>query len=199
MKKTQNTLEKVLNGKYWIIIGILSYLGTSISSIIRSLAQGPLSDNLYISIDWLAACIPYFFFGAILGFIVDWIIAKRQKKKITIPLWAYLTIILWIGSTIIVSIFSKPGLLEPALIIFFPLAFGIFFVGSAFVLLMPDVIEKSLYGKIFFDILYLAIFGVWIYLMIDKKKTWKTARTILLIILFFVMFLGLGGCVKNLI
>jgi hypothetical protein len=191
-------LKNKLNGKYWIILGILSYLGTSISSIIRSITAGPFLDNLYMAIDWFAACIPYFFFGAILGFFIDWILSKKNKKKIEFPLWFWLTLILWIGSIAIIGIFSRPGLLGPILIVIFPLAFGIFFVGSAFVLLTPDVIEKSLYGKIIFDLLYLAIFGVWLYLIINKKKTLKMIRTILLIILFFIMFLGFGGCVRTL-
>lgn len=195
MKKN---LKSKLKGKYWLILGILSYLGTSISSIIRSLAQEPFLDNAYMVIEWLAACIPYFFFGAILGFMIDWIITKRRKEKIKVPLWFWLTLILWIGSTIIIGIFSRPGLLEPALIIFFPLAFGIFFVGSAFVLLTPDFIEKSLYGKIIFDLLYLGIFIAWLYLTIYKNKSWRITRKILLIILFFVLYLGFAGCATKL-
>lgn len=189
---------KKLRGKYWLILGLISYLGSSVSSIIRSLAPTTFSDNLYMTIDWFAACVPYFFYGALLGFIIDWIISKRNKEKTKFPLWFYLTLVLWIGSTIIIAIFSRSGLLEPALIIFFPLAFGIFFVGSAFVLLMPGFIEKSLYGKIVFDLIYLAIFGAWLYLSLNKAKTLKILRTILLIVLFFVMLLGFAGCVKTL-
>lgn len=196
MKKSKT---KKLNRNYWAIIGIATYLVIAISSVVRSIALTSFLDNLYMAIDWFAACIPYFFFGALIGFLIDWIIAKKNKKKIEVPLWFWLTIILLIGSTIIISIFSKQGLLEPTLIIFFPLAFGIFFVGSAFVLLMPEIIEKSLYGKIIFDLLYLGVFVAWIYLTMYKEKAFKITKKILLIIILLILFLGFAGCATNLI
>src|SRR3989338_7297969 len=150
---------KRLKGKYWMLFGALSFLGTSVSSIIRSIWGAGLFDSVYISIDWLAACIPYFFLGAILGFIVDSIL----ERKLRMPLWLSLTLAFWIIGSCLAAIFTGSGLLSTALMIFFPFVFGIFFAGSAYVLLVPKSIESSLTGKIVFDILYLGIFLAYFY------------------------------------
>lgn len=188
-------LVKKTRGQLWLWIGVLSYLGAAISSIIRSIEPVSIGSNLYMAVDWFAACIPYFFFGAAFGLLADWMFAKRRHEKLKFPLWFWLSVIFYFGSIIIIAIFSKPGLLSPALIIFFPLAFCIFFNGEAFVLLAPDVIEKSFFGKLVFDLIYFALFSTWLYLNVYKKESYKNLRLILLIIIFLVLILGFGGCV----
>ena len=189
------SLSKIIDGNYWFIFGILAYLGTSLSSIVRSIEPVSIGNNLYMAVDWFGACVPYFFFGAVIGFCIDWFFAKKRNEKIKFPLWFWLSAILYVGSIIIVAIFSRQGLLSPGLTIFFPMAFSIFFVGEAFVLLTPDIIEKSFYGKLFFDLIYIASFSLWLYLSLYKKDLFKITKYVLIIILFLIMLLGFSGCI----
>jgi hypothetical protein len=190
-----------LKGKYWFVIGMLAYLTTSISSIIRSLMPTGIGDNIYMAIDWFAACVIYFFFGALIGWLVDYWIARKEKKKHPFPIWAILTLLLWIVGSVITAILNKQDWINVWLIIFFPMAFGIFFNGYAFAMLTPKAIEQSFYGKLIFDIFYIAFFFWWLYLEYyfnESKKRNLKLRKVLLYTLFAILLLGLYGCVNSL-
>lgn len=175
-----------LKNNYWILTGAITFTLLAIYSIARSLV-GVTSkyDMIEISIDWLAALIIYFFIGASLGHIIDWIRNKRVKH----PLYIYLTITLWIISSITIAIIADIGILNT---IFFPFIYGIFFTGYAFTILIPKAIYTSLYGKLIYNLALLGIFGTWIYYMIKDKE--RLLTKILLIILFIIFFAGFIGC-----
>ena len=88
--------------------------------------------------------------------------------------------------------------------ILFPLSYGIFFPGFAFIALFPGVIHKSIYVKLWLDIIYLIVFGAWIALVFhtfDKPDTYKVHffRRLLLFIIFAVLVVGMISCVRQLV
>jgi hypothetical protein len=186
-----------LNGRYWLIAGVLTYLGTALYSIIRSVDPTlSIGENLFVAIDWFAACIVYFFLGALLGLIIDIIIARVKHRKIPNHSWVWLTLAIWIIGSIYIGLNARPDLLHPALIIFFPWAFGVFFTGSAFVILAPKSIEHTFYGKLVFDIIYIAIFAAWFWYETHREASTTVIRRTLLYILFAVITLGFVSCVN---
>lgn len=189
-------LFKVLKGKYWLLAGSLTYLSATLSSIFRSIEPTTIGDNLYMTVDWFAACIVYFFLGALLGLIIDYFVARHHYDDFKMPLWAWLTIIFWAVGSLFVGLFSKPDLISPALAIFFPWAFGIFFVGFAFVLIIPDFIVKSFFGKLIFDFVFILIFAGWLWLDLTKYNRNELLRKILLIVLFLILTIGFVGCAQ---
>jgi len=193
-------IEK-LKGRFWLLSGVIIYLSTAISSIYRSLDSSGLGSNLYMAVDWLAACIIYFFFGAMIGFALDWFMSGKSRKKYGTPWWLILTVYLWLLSSLVIALVNKNEAINMWLIIFFPLAFGVFYSGFAFTLLSPKAFEQSFYGKLVFDILFISIFSAWIYLESiikreDKRK--KILRNSLLILIFIIFLLGFYGCASAL-
>lgn len=185
-------ITRATRGRAWLVTGALAYLGAVIPSIIRS-AEGSIGDVLYTSADWLAACIIYFFLGAFFGHLLDWWIARKRAPKH--PLWFWLTAALWAIGSIAVGIFAREGLISPTLAIFFPFAFGIFFTGSAFTLIAPWLVQTTLYGKLLLDLIYLTVFGAWLYLSEWTRRSRALVRVLLLVV-FAVLFLGIAGCVR---
>ena len=196
-----NKLFKQLDGQYWLISGSLFYLGTAISSIFRSMMPGGLApptgfiDITYLIIDWLAACIIYFFIGGMIGVAIDYFVSIYKKRKYVAPLWFWLTLALWVITSVSVALLHNPDM-STALIIVFPLAFGLFFSGSAFALMFPKVIVQSYYGKLVFDFVFLGLFGSWIYAALKLNN--KTIARILVSLIFAILFLGFVGCAINL-
>lgn len=182
-------LRQWTRGRWWLIVGMALYLVAALSSIVRSLSNTGFGDNLYMAVDWLTACIIYFFLGGLFGFGVDWLLSRR--RPLSVPLWFWLTIALWAGGALIVAVTNEKEL-STALILFFPWVFGIFFTGFAFVLLTPKWIEQSYAGKLVFDLLYLGVFLWWLYLANNPRA--RRLRLVLLWILFGILFLGLTGC-----
>ena len=135
-------IEK-LKGRFWLLSGVIIYLSTAISSIYRSLDSSGLGSNLYMAVDWLAACIIYFFFGAMIGFALDWFMSGKSRKKYGTPWWLILTVYLWLLSSLVIALVNKNEAINMWLIIFFPLAFGVFYSGFAFTLLSPKAFEQS--------------------------------------------------------
>ncbi|HLP79867.1 MAG TPA: hypothetical protein VK158_04490 [Acidobacteriota bacterium] len=189
------TVFEALRGKYWLWVGSLVYLIAAGSSIIRSLEPTSFIDNAAMAITWLSSCVIYFFLGGLIGILIDVCVAAYRKERIKIPLWTWLILGFWLQGSLLIAITSRSGLLHPALIAFFPWAFGIFYVGAAFVILNPDFITKALYGRIYFDALVIAIFSYWLYLEVSQKKKVFLKRA-LLIALFFIFVVGFAGCVK---
>lgn len=194
-----------LRGKYWLIVGALSYVSAVIPSIIRMIEPMSALDFIYLTIDWFAACILYFFMGAMVGHLVDWSLAKKHKEKYKQPLWLWLTLSIWVTSSLLAAIVAKPWIVPTSAeelylgwgsIIFFPLAYSIFFNGMAFNMLLPNFVQKTIYGKLLLDIIFLSFFGAWIYLTMKNQA--KIARRILLLVLFGILFLGMFGCVYSL-
>ncbi|MCM2326030.1 MAG: hypothetical protein NDI94_06205, partial [Candidatus Woesearchaeota archaeon] len=146
-----------------------------------------LLDNVFMVIDWAAACVIYFFYAAMIGLIFD-------KKKV--PTWAKLALLFWAVSSLTVGIFSREGALSPALVIFFPFAFGIFLTGTAFNMLFSNILTKFIYFKMMLDILFLATFFSWMSLEIKGKS--EKIRRVLLYSIFIIFLLGLIGCAKSL-
>lgn len=175
-----------LKNNYWLFIGAAAFITLSLYSIARSLiGVTSIYYMIEISIDWLAAMTIYFFLGAMIGHIIDWIRYKKNKH----PLWVYMTIALWIISAITVAIIADIGILET---IFFPFIYGIFFTGYAFTILTPKMLYTSTYGKLLYNIIILGIFSTWLYYTIKNKQ--KLLTKILLIILFIIFFAGFIGC-----
>jgi hypothetical protein len=191
MRQQPRSLVQQFAGRYWLILGALGFLAASLSSIVRSIEPTSLGDNLYMAVDWLAACIIYFFLAALIGFAIDRFLTRKQKKPVAVPLWFWLTVIVWVGGSLLVAIMA-PGELSPVVLVVFPLAYGIFFPGIAFNMLFPAFVQKTLYGKLVLDILYLGVFGFWIYL--ETRERSVLARRVLLIVLFAVLLLGVVGC-----
>ena len=176
------------NGKYWWIIGGLFYLGTAISSIIRSLNGYGFYDNLFMSLDWFSACIIYFFIGGIVGHLVDYGFARYNGRKVETPFWFWATIAIWIIGSVIAGFMSKTGEIWPGLIAIFPLAYGIFFAGAGYVALLQNVLKDLVNYKIYYDLFLLAVFGSWLYLSITGKN--KMIRNLLLGLLMIVFAVG---------
>lgn len=171
---------------------MLALLGASISSIIRSLDGYGFLSNIYLTIDWFAACIIYFYIGAMIGHIIDYL----QNKKIKHPSWFWMIIAFWIISAVTLLIIADRTKISTVGILLFPLAYGIFLTGMTFTIILPDIIVNSHYGKLFFDLAFMAAFGFWVYYeYIDKKKL---LRKILLWIIFAVFLLGFIGCATQL-
>lgn len=183
-------------GRYWLIVGLLTYVIIAVSSIIRSLEPMGFFTFMYLAVDWFASCVYYFFAGAMIGFGIDVYCAKKSRSRITIPLWLILTLGLWIISSVTVAIIQNDQV-STLLIIIFPLAFSIFFTGYAFLIVFPDVIVYSYLGKFFFDIVFLSVFGTWLYLSCKVEGKNMLAR-ILLAIIFAIFFLGFVGCAASL-
>jgi len=193
-------LAKILGhieGRLWLVLGVLFLVSTTAYSVIRSAITIPMGigDLLYLSIDWLAACIIYFFLGAMGGHILDWLTALFRRKRIGHPLWFWLTLLLWIVCSSVMAL-SKTSE-SAALILVFPLAYGMFFAGMAFTMLLPKAIVQSHYGKLLFDILFFSLFAAWLCLYLNRPKAMALLR-ILILLIFAVFFLGFYGCAKAL-
>jgi hypothetical protein len=170
---------------YWLITGFAFMLGITVYGIIGTFnIEARFLLNFLSIIDWIAASIIYFFFGAVIGHIID----SGKNKKLKHPLWFYLTIALFFLSIIIVAIISDKSNVSTTLILLFPLAYGIFFSSQTFSIFVPIA---SMYWKLLYNISLTAIFIAWIYLTMHKKE--QIAR-ILLIILFLIFIVGFIGC-----
>mgnify|MGYP000221112584 CR=1 FL=1 len=190
MKKS--ILKKWWKNKWWIILGVISLLATAISSIIRSLNGYDFFSNIYLIIDWFAACIIYFYIGAMIGHIIDYV----QNKKITHPPWFWMIIVFWVICTITLIFIADRTKISMIGIFLFPLAYGIFLLGMTFTIIFPDSIVNSYYGKLLFDVIFMTIFGFWLYY--EYKDRRKILRKILLLIIFAVFILGFIGCATQL-
>ena len=191
-----NTIFHRFAGRYWLVLGALGFLAASLSSIVRSLDGSGVGSNLYMAIDWFAACIIYFFLAALVGFAIDRFLTRKQKKPVAVPLWFWLTVGLWVGGSLLVAIIA-PGELSPVLLVVFPLAYGIFFPSFAFSMLFPTFVERTLYGKIVLDFIYLGVFGWWLTLEVRADKRLILKRTLLGIV-FAVLALGAVSCARML-
>jgi len=152
--------------KWWLTLGLFFFIGISIYSVIRSFGGNDFFMDVFNIIDWFAACVIYFFIGALIGFVID----KFKNKKTKYPLWFFLFVGLWIISIITLLIVADKSKISYLGIIFFPIIYGLFFTGMAFTILFPGAIVKTYYGKLIFDILFLAVFGFWLYYEKTNKK-----------------------------
>ena len=177
-------------GKYWFIIGAASFLGTAVSSIIRSLAPMSLVDAFSLSIDWFAACVIYFFIGGVFGHLLDWWLLRKQR--VAHPLWWYSTIVLLVLSPILLALIVPPHMLPLGYMLFFPIMFGIFFVGAAFYALLPTFVTTVEYAKILLDVVFLAAFVGWVWLELAQGH--RTLRRVLLFLVLGTLLLGLVSC-----
>jgi hypothetical protein len=155
-----------------------------LSSAARSF-EPSVGGMAYITLDWLAACVVYFFLFAAIGQLFD-----KERER---PVWWWTTIAFYAIACVLAAIIPSAGTLGPALTIFFPFAFGLFFTGSAFALLSGDL-ASSLLAKTVFDLLFLTAFGSWIWLTIRERR--PTLRHTLLFLLFCTLLLGLSGCLQ---
>ncbi len=182
-------------GRYWLVAGLLFYLGTSLSSIIRSIDEQSFGSHLYMAADWFAACVVYFFLGAIIGYGIDRYLLRNEKKAAATPWWVWLTLLLWVlgvGS----ALWWGAGKLSAIEISLFPLAFGIFFTGVAFQLFFPALVQTMFYGKLALDILFLGVFGVWLYA--ECAQRWKILRRVLLLLVFLILITNMVRCAQSL-
>ena len=168
------------------------FIGTTIYSVIVSIGDYGIFYNVFSSIDWIAACVIYFFIGAMIGHIVDYV----RNRKIRHPLWFWLIVAFWILSSITLFIFADKTQISTVEIILFPLAYEIFFTGMTFTMILPDAIVKSDYGKLVFDLVFIAAFTFWTYYEYTNKK--RLLRRILLLTLFAVLIIGFIGCTAQL-
>lgn len=124
------------------------------------------------------------FFGALIGHGIDWLL-RREKH----PEWFWYTIGFWALSIIVMIAFH-----QYTLAIVFPFAYGIFFTGSAFVILIGGLITLT-YAKLYFDLIYTAIFVGWLWLTLKEQN--KLVRRILLFALFAITTIGMVGCASQ--
>jgi hypothetical protein len=181
---------------YWYLLGMLAYLATFLSSVWRSLPSLGFFDFITMIFDWASGCIIYFFIGAMIGFIVDLIIARFAKRRIIIPLWLWLTGVFWITSSIAAAVFTQRADVSWVLVVLFPVAYGVFFMSYAYALLVPNSIEYLTYTKFIWNIIITAAFVCWLF--VQHKTSWRTISRIILITLFVLLFVGMAGCVSML-
>ena len=185
---------KYFSGRWWLILGILSYLSTFLSSIFRAWnTEVTFALNLTMVFDWFAACVVYFFLGAMLGVIIDLIVAHFSKKKFAIPIWFWYTLGLWVISVLYIAFVATPQMVDSRLIPIFPLPYGIFYTGGAFFVLAKSLVQLTFWGKSVLDIIYTALFGWWFYLAVYKAEQQLRKQTILVSVLFIVLLIGLFG------
>jgi hypothetical protein len=200
-------------GKWWLILGLCTFVLMAVYNIadtyITDSSKLSIGTNAYMAVDWFAACIIYFFFGALVGYLLDWRLHARNRERTVQPLWLWLTIGLWVLSVVLcftivtLPVFSRVfetstgGAL--AMILFFPIAFGVFFHGIAFLQLFPGLITKYLYTKLVLDVVLLGVFGTWLWLQAREQSSRKRiiVRRVLLLLVFFILIFGLLGCVKQ--
>lgn len=180
---------KFLAKNYWLLFGLIAYFLTTLSSLIRAVdSANSFGMNLYVIIDWIAATIPYFFLGALVGYLVD-IYKNRNKFSLRqVPLWFWLTILMWVACSFVS--FIQPSHEQTGWVLgaIFPLAYGIFFVGASYVSTIPSILTRTLTGKVLFDVLLLLVFLAWI---VYAKRTKKTSIYYsLTTILFYVLVEG---------
>jgi hypothetical protein len=185
---------KHFSGRWWLIVGLFSYLSTLLSSIVRAYDPAvSLALNATMVFDWFAACVVYFFLGALFGFIVDVMVAWRAKKKLLTPLWVWYTIGLWIFSSLYIAFVITPQFVDRSLLVIFPLPYGIFYTGGAFFILARGFVQETFWGKSFLDVLFTALFFYWLYAVIYHEKETRRAQFVCTLIIFVLFVIGLFG------
>ncbi len=189
--------------RWWLTIGLIAFFLTGLGSGIGSFDS---IYKLYSSlgvIDWLAASVLYFFFGAAVGLGIDFWISKNNKTNFRWPLWFYITIAFAVISILAMLVFSLPKSSSDLIFnIIFPFYYAIFFPGFAYYLFFPSLLEKSFVFKIFLDLIYLAMFGVWLKLEVNNKiknpENKSTLSKALLSIIFIILAIGMISRAVNL-
>jgi hypothetical protein len=190
--------------KYWFYVGLIVFLLSSLGSGIATFDTKYIGDSVYGIVDWLAACIPYFFYGALGGLVIDAYLSKKRKIAFNVPLWSYYTIAFIIISIGALAIhLSSLAWRDILLYFYFPFHYAIFFPGYAYMALPANPLSATITLKLTLDIIMLSIFSKWIYLRFQSIKGLASRRQQIiekyaLGIIFFVLTVGMFLCANNL-
>ncbi len=182
--------------RWWMVTGSVLALGTAGYGIFASWMREDIIGSAASALDWLAVGVIYFFLGALFGLAVDWWRGRKKWSVKKFPDWAWLTVVLWLFGTIGGYLLTSPPY-NHVLLLIFPLAYGVFFVGTAFVMLFPDIVIPYAWGKPLLDALFLGVFAGWLAFEWRSKKKTLWWRRALLFLIFFVLIVGVAGCLKQ--
>jgi len=182
--------------RWWLVTGSVLALSVALYGSYASWALDEFSGSVAAALDWFAVGVIYFFLGALLGLAVDWWRGRKKWTVKNVPDWAWLTAGLWLFGIIGGYVLTSPPY-NHLLLLIFPLAYGVFFVGTAFTILFPSIVTPYAWGKPLLDVLFLGAFAGWFILAWHNKKNTLWWRRALLFLIFFVLIIGVAGCLKQ--
>ncbi len=182
--------------RWWVVAGSILAIATAGYGIVASWALDDIVGSASSTLDWLAVGVIYFFLGGLLGLLIDWWRGRKTWSVKNVPDWAWLIGGVWLFGTIGAYALTSPPH-NHALLLIFPLAYGVFFTGIAFTTLFPALVIQHAWGKPLLDALFLGVFAAWLTLewRNEEKTIWW--RRALLFIIFFVLIVGVAGCLKQ--
>ncbi len=179
---------------WWLWLGACAY----IALFAYSLYKGGVTLDKYApldALDWLAACVPYFFIGALLGWCVDWTLAWHHNRKLTFPDWAWGTawfMIISVAAAVLLAT-SKPLVVR----LLFPIVYGVFFVVYAGEAILRGYAD-TLAGRAAIDIVVLGAFGSWLWLQTRTPESSVVLKRAIVFTLLLFITIGAVSCAAQL-
>jgi hypothetical protein len=182
-----------MSSRYWFYTALALWIILSLSVSAITFDREYVLDSLYGSIDWLVAFLPYFFYAALGGLLIDYLVAKKRKEHFKLPFWAKIT-----GAFIMLSIVLCALKIESLSLeaikfyLAFPFYYCIFFAGYAYTFIYGESFAQFYFAKLVLNIILLIVFALWIKLETTRHPISAQSRAIKdwLLALMFIAFIG---------
>lgn len=182
--------------RYWLYLGLAVFILAGLGAGIGTFDTKYFWDSVYGIIDWLCASIPYFFYGALVGAVIDLYISKTKDHK-ALPEWFYYTAIFIVLSIVLLWILISAKTMGDILFcLYFPFHYGVFFPGVSYVLIPFEILPGTVFMKLTLDIIFLGVFFSWLNLRLKSiqgkaSEKQKCTDKLLLRIIFIVLLIGM--------
>jgi hypothetical protein len=186
----RSSMKEQLRTRWWLWLGSISY----VVIVAYSIASGGITlDSLapLDALEWLAASVPYFFYGALFGWCIDWALARRADSQLAFPEWGYAALAFIAISIAAALLFATSKPLGVRLL--FPLAYGVFFVVFASQALFRGWAD-TLIGRATIDIAFLLACGAWLWLQIQSVPKYVLLRRVLMSAILLFLTIGAVSC-----